>query len=570
MNSLSSVSKAFLANLLFTVTSLVLTIWEVIQAGWSQAAFSLISTIVALASVLWLRRANTSINKAIRAMGDVANGRLGGRILHIRGQGNIGQMLHNINAALDQIEAFAKETDAAMQAALEKRFYRQIQLNGFHGDFARYSRSVNKTLQQMDSSVKQLNIFEGRMLRDAVTVTMTVNEGAIANARIVSGIRNAVLEAQGMAASTEEMVAGINEISTNSNQASQLSAQAQELTDATRSVVTTAVTDFVQIEQVVGDAAARVAVLARASEAIGDIVQSIETIAAQTNLLALNATIEAARAGDAGKGFAVVAGEVKNLSNQTARATEDISQRVANLRQEMTGIVDTMNRGTEVIANSRTAMHSMSSRMEEISHMVSDTSARMSDISRVLSQQAAAANQISAGVQHVAAQAEENAKAIDVSSSALAGIEQEMTSLLNTLGDRDIPHKVVLLAKSDHVTWRKRLMDMMIGHTSLNPQELSNHENCRLGKWYYGPASLAYRDHPAFIELEECHRNVHRHGLESVRLHNAGQIAEASAQLELVEAASVQVMRCLDRLLSEKAVGTAQSRTIQVKAVARF
>ena len=71
-----------------------------------------------------------------------------------------------------------------------------------------------------------------------------------------------------------------------------------------------------------------VARLGDSSREIGDVVKVITSIAEQTNLLALNATIEAARAGEAGKGFAVVAGEVKELAQETAAATEDIARRV--------------------------------------------------------------------------------------------------------------------------------------------------------------------------------------------------------------------------------------------------
>ncbi|MBW8903288.1 MAG: methyl-accepting chemotaxis protein, partial [Bradyrhizobium sp.] len=73
--------------------------------------------------------------------------------------------------------------------------------------------------------------------------------------------------------------------------------------------------------------------LAASASRIGEVVGLINTIAAQTNLLALNATIEAARAGEAGRGFAVVASEVKSLASQTARATEEISEQIADIQK---------------------------------------------------------------------------------------------------------------------------------------------------------------------------------------------------------------------------------------------
>ncbi|OIQ94797.1 methyl-accepting chemotaxis protein McpS [mine drainage metagenome] len=165
---------------------------------------------------------------------------------------------------------------------------------------------------------------------------------------------------QAAASATEELASSIHEIGRQASDSSQMVAEA--VNEAER-------------------ANARVGELAEAAGKIGEVVKLIADIASQTNLLALNATIEAARAGEAGKGFAVVAGEVKNLANQTGKATSDISAQVAAVQD-----------GTREAV---TAIHSIGATIGRISEI-------SSAIAAAVEEQGAATQEISRSVQQAA------------------------------------------------------------------------------------------------------------------------------------------------------------------------
>ncbi|MDE2377138.1 methyl-accepting chemotaxis protein, partial [Bradyrhizobium sp.] len=280
----------------------------------------------------------------------------------------------------------------------------------------------------------------------------------------------------------------------------------------------------------------------------GEIVGTIDAIANQTNLLALNATIEAARAGEFGKGFAVVAAEVKNLSQQTTKATEDIKGRIERLQGEMTKIVEAMSGGAKAVEQGTSEMNALAGKIDEAGQHTASVTARMGEIAGIVAEQTAAADEVARGITEIAGLASANVDEVKSLADTMSKTDAGVARMLNEIAQLSIDDKVIRLAKADHVIWKKRLVDMSVGRATLKSDELSDHKTCRLGKWYYSEGSGQFGDNAVFRHLEQPHAAVHRHGKEAARLFEAGKFHEALAEIAKVEAASHDVLADLDKL----------------------
>ncbi|RVU38872.1 chemotaxis protein [Hwanghaeella grinnelliae] len=385
-------------------------------------------------------------------------------------------------------------------------------------------------------------------LDHSVKIAMVANEASVATAHILKAARTVDSKAQSIAAATEEMVASVNQISETSRHAAAAAEEMQASVEHSNTEAGNAVRAMGELAETVAETSAQAQSLSQASEAIGSIVATIGAIAKQTNLLALNATIEAARAGAAGKGFAVVAGEVKSLSQQTASATEEIRTHIEGLQSQINGIVSSMTAGTDTVERSKTIIDTLGDDMNTVGVKVSTVTSRMEEIAEILEQQTQASAEVAQGVTGIAEQTGDNVTQVAALADALDEAQRSVAQQLGNFAKFDAVNKVVKLAKADHVLWKKRLVDMSVGRAALSESELADHKSCRLGKWYYGPGSLPYREHAAFARLEEPHAAVHQNGIEAARLFNAGNLDGAMTAIGKVEKASEDVLSLLDEL----------------------
>lgn len=166
---------------------------------------------------------------------------------------------------------------------------------------------------------------------------------------------------QTVATATEEMTASIREIAKNASDAARVATSAVKAADNTNSIVSK---------------------LGESSADIGKVIKVITSIAQQTNLLALNATIEAARAGEAGKGFAVVANEVKELAKETAKATEDISQKIETIQSDTRSAVGAIGQISTIISEINGIQNTIASAVEEQTATTNEISRNVADAAR--------------------------------------------------------------------------------------------------------------------------------------------------------------------------------------------
>ncbi|GAA3277393.1 methyl-accepting chemotaxis protein [Dactylosporangium vinaceum] len=266
---------------------------------------------------------------------------------------------------------------------------------------------MRRTMATISEAASSLAGASQQMSAVSLQIASSAEEASAQAQAVSSAAEEVSRSVDTVSAGAEEMGASIREISHNAAEAAQVAVEA----------VNTAAQTTATMQQ-----------LGESSAQIGNVVAVISSIAAQTNLLALNATIEAARAGETGKGFAVVANEVKDLAQETAKATEDIARRVEAIQADTGGAVTAIEEVTNVISR-------ISDYQTTIASAVEQQTATTAEMSRSVTEAAAGTGQIAANITGVAEAATSTSHSVTESQQSAADLARMSTELSTLVGN---------------------------------------------------------------------------------------------------------------------------------------
>lgn len=361
-------------------------------------------------------------------------------------------------------------------------------------------------------------------------------------------------ETHNVTAATDQMSASIQEVANYAIKVAEGTDDAVQSAEKSRLAVDETTTDILQVGKVYEEIVNGVTRLGQEIDHTQDIVQVIKGIADQTNLLALNASIEAARAGEHGQGFSVVASEVRKLSEHTKEQIVKINENMESLQRVSSEVIDEITKTSKLVEKSVTGAENTSQALVHIVEMMQGINEATSQIAAMSEEQTSTTVDIASRNSSIYDNSVQAREISHQTAKTLFDLSNKMDNYRKTFFEINVKlssKDIVKVAKTDHLLWKWRVYNLILGVETIDLKEVTSHEMCRLGQWYYGDLPGHIKQKDAFKQLEIPHKEVHENAKLVVECHNRNDLYGVEMGFKQLEEASEKVITLLCELEDE-------------------
>ncbi|GEN31635.1 methyl-accepting chemotaxis protein [Cerasibacillus quisquiliarum] len=358
-------------------------------------------------------------------------------------------------------------------------------------------------------------------------------------------------ETYSVTAATEEMTASIQEVAHHAVTVSEGTDDAVQSAVRSKRVINESLEGIQQVGKVYEQVVNRVSKLDQEIEHTKNVVHVVREIAEQTNLLALNASIEAARAGEHGRGFAVVASEVRKLSEHTKEQITQITSNMESLLEVSHAVNQEIKETEKMVNQSVVGAKTAGDELEKIVEAIQGISHEISQIAAMSEEQTAAIQEITDRNTVISELSDKSQTIASETAKTILDLSKKMEANRRSFFNKNIEfeHKdIIESAITDHLLWKWRIYNMLIGIEDLKAEQVGSHEACNLGRWYYGDLPEQIKSKPAYKALETPHIAVHNCARKAAECYVRGDVLEAQQAFERLQDASQEVVTLLKQL----------------------